>query len=133
MLEDALRAVIPEELSAFPKLTEEGDHYFFDRWDRDGDTGLPLLRYTYRSPDGAREYRKRIIVPEVERLLESAICAGEMGREDFKTHCPRTDANGACAFAVIVAAFEHLGIIRRTAWGVYSIVNREKARTILEA
>jgi len=133
MLQDALRAVIPGELRAFPKLTEDGDHYFFDRWDRDGNTGLPLLRYSFWSPDGKREYRKKIFVPEVERLLESAISAGEVGREDFKTHCPRTEANGPCAFAVIVAAFEHLGIIRRTAWGVYSIVNREKARTILEA
>jgi len=132
MLEDALKAVIPCELNSFPKLTEEGDHYFFDRWDRDRDTGMPLLRYTYWSPDGTREYRKKILIPEVERLLESAIGAGEMGREDFKKHCPRTDANGPCAFAVIVSAFEHLGIARRAAWGVYTIANREKARTILE-
>jgi hypothetical protein len=132
MLEDALKAVIPGEISAFPKLTKEGDHYFFDRWDRDRDTGVPLLRYTYRSPDGNREYRKRIFIPEVERLLESAIGAGEMGRQDFKKYCPRTDADGPCGLAVIVEIFEHLGVVGRTAWGVYSIVNSEKARQILE-
>jgi hypothetical protein len=132
MLEDALKAVIPDEIRTFPKLTEEGDHYFFDRWDRDRDTGAALLRYTYWSPDGTREYRKKILVPEVERLLESAIGAGQMGRQDFKRHCPRTDADGPCGLAVIVAIFDHLGILRRTEWGVYSIVNSEKARRMLE-
>jgi hypothetical protein len=132
MLEDALQAVIPGEISTFPKLTGEGDHYFFDRWDRDRDTGAPLLRYTFWSPDGRREYRKKIVIPEVERLLESAIADGEMGRQDFKKHCPRTDANGPCGLAVIVGILEHLGIVRNTAWGVYSIVNSEKARRILE-
>jgi hypothetical protein len=33
---------------------------------------------------------------------------------------------------VIVGILEHLGIVRNTAWGVYSIVNSEKARRILE-
>lgn len=132
MLEDALKAVVPGEISTFPKLTEEGDHYFFDRWDRDGDTGAVLLRYTYSSPDGTREYRKKVFMPEVERLLESAIAAGELGRQDFRMYCPRTDANGPCGLAVIVGVFEHLGLLRQTAWGVYSIVNSEKARRILE-
>jgi hypothetical protein len=132
MLEEALKAVVPDEISAFPRLTADEDHYFFLRWDRDGDTGAPLLRYTYWSPDRTREYRKKILIPEVERLLESAIAAGQMGRQDFKTYCPRTDADGPCGFAVIIAILEHLGIARRTAWGVYTIMNREKARRILE-
>jgi hypothetical protein len=132
MLEDALKAVVPDEMDAFPRLTAEEDHYFFLRWDRDKDTGVALLRYTYWSPDRTREYRKKIVIPEFERLLESAVAAGQMGRQDFKTCCPRTDADGPCGFAVIIAILEHLGIARRTAWGEYSIVNREKARRLLE-
>jgi hypothetical protein len=132
MLEDALKSVVPNEIGAFRKLTEDGDHYFFDRWDRDPATGSPVLRYTYSSPDRTRTYRKKILIPEVERLLESAIGEGEMGRADFKAHCPRTDADGSCGFAVIVDILSHLGIVNRTSWGVYTIVNREKARRILE-
>jgi hypothetical protein len=133
MLEEALKAVIPREISTFPKLTEAGDHYFFDRWDRDRDTGAPLLRYSYWSPDRTRQYRKKILIPEVERLLHNTIGAGQIGRQDFRAYCPRTDADGPCGLAVIIATLEHLGIVRRTAWGEYTIVNTEKARRILEA
>jgi hypothetical protein len=132
MLEDVLRAVVPDEISAFPKLTGEDDYYFFQSWDRDRETGATLLRYKYMKQDGSREYRKRIFIPEVERLLEVAIAQGEIGRPDFQTYCPRTNTGGQCAFAVIVSVFRYLGIMRRTAWGVYSITNLENARQVLE-
>jgi hypothetical protein len=132
MLEEALKAVVPDEISAFSRLTADEDHYFFLRWDRDRGSGAPLLRYTYWSPDRTREYRKKLFIPEFERLLEGAIAAGQMERGDFKAYCPKTDADGPCGFAVVIGILEHLGIVRRTAWGVYSIVNSEKARRLLE-
>ena len=132
MLEDALKDMIPSQVKVFPKLTAGRDPYHFYRWDYDADTASPVLRYWFWSSDRGRKYRKRVFISEAERLLENSLTKGEITRGDFKRYCPRTNSDGGCGFAVMIAMFEFLGLVRHTDQrGVYRIVNRELARQIL--
>jgi hypothetical protein len=132
LLEDALEQTIPSQVRLFPKLKAGRDPYRFYRWDFDADTGSPVLRYWFWSSDRGRKYRKRVFISEAERLLERSLGSGEVTRQDFRRFCPRTDSDGGCGFAVIVAMFEFLGLVRHTdERGVYEIVNRRVARQIL--
>jgi len=132
VLEDALKEMIPSQVKLFPKLTAGRDPYHFYRWDYDQETGSPMLRYWFWSRDRGRKYRKRVFIGEAERLLERSLGTGEITRQDFKRFCPRTNSDGGCGFAVMVAMFEFLGLVRHTdERGAYEIVNRRVANQIL--
>ena len=134
MLEEYLKAMIPSQVRLFPKLTAGRDPYHFYRWDRDSDTGSAVLRYWFWSPDHTRKYRKRVFIDEAESLLRSALGSGEITRQGFLQHCPRTQSDGGCGFAVIIAIFEYLGLVRHTSErGVYAILSADRARRVLEA
>lgn len=133
MLEQHLRAIIPSQVEEFPKLTEGRDPYYFYRWDFDNDKGSSVLRYYFWSPDRTRQYRKRVFISEAERLLRCTLNAGEMTRQDFQEHCPNTRRDGGCGFAVIIAILESLGIVEHADhWGVYRIVDRDRAQRLLQ-
>ncbi|MFW6116297.1 MAG: hypothetical protein ACOC6F_01090 [bacterium] len=132
MLEDVLKTLIPSEIRVFPKLTKNTEPYHFDRWDHDMDTGSAVLRYWFWSRDRSSKNRKRVFVAEAERLLRNTVKAGSITREDFKRHCPKTNRDGGCGFAVIIAVFESLGMVCHTEKrGVYAITNRELARVLV--
>jgi hypothetical protein len=128
MLEQVLKAVIPSQLQVFPKLTPDRDPYYFSSWDLEETTGEPILRYWFWSRDGVRKHRKRVFVREAEHLLKNAIGTGRITKCDFEKYCPRTNGDGGCGFAVIIAILKHFGAVRRSAWGVYAIVDRDRAR-----
>ena len=132
MLERILKRTIPEQLNAFPKLTSGKEPYRFSSWDLDEATGEPILRYWFWSRDQARKYRKRIFIYEVEGLLKNVAGTGEITRRDFKKYCPKTDRDGECGFAVVIAILEYFGIVDKSARGVYSIVDHGKAQEIVE-
>lgn len=126
MLEDELKDMIPSQNEEFPKLTPGRDPYYFYRWDDDADTASSVLRYWFWSSDREKKYRKRVFISEAERLLENSVTKGEITRGDFKRYCPRTDSDGGCGFAVMIAMFEFLGLVRHAdERGVYEIVDRK--------
>lgn len=132
MLEYVLKVLIPTQVHVFPKLTKSTDPYYFDRWDHDGGTGSAILRYWFWSRDRSSKNRKRVFIAEAERLLKDTLDAGKITREDFKRYCPKTNRDGGCGFAVIIAVFESLGMVCHTERrGVYAIIDRELARLLL--
>ena len=132
MLEQFLRTVIPDQLHEFSKLTAGKDPCYFSSWDRDETTGEPILRYWFWSGDRGRKHRKRVFIHEVESLLKNVVDTGEITRRDFTECCPRTNRDGGCGFAVIIAILEHFNIAHSSAWGVHDVVDRGKAREIVE-
>ena len=132
MLERVLKRAIPDQLKAFPKLTSGRDPYRFSSWDLDEVTGEPILRYWFWSGDRACKYRKRVFIHEVESLLKNVAGTDEITRRDFKEYCPKTDRDGECGFAVVIAILEYFKIVDKSARGVYSIVNHGKAQEIVE-
>ena len=132
MLEQVLKIVIPEQLHEFSKLTPGKDPYHFSSWDIDKITGETILRYWFWSRDRRRERRKRVFIREVESLFKTAVDTGEITRRDFEECCPRTNRDGGCGFAVIIAILGHFNTVHSSKRGVYGVADRGKVQAIIE-
>ena len=103
-----LQSIIPEMLSDFSKITKIGDPYFFEKWDMDIRSNKPILRYWFWNKEKTYRNKKRLFINEFEAFLRIALESGYLLRSDYKKVCPKTNSDGTCGFAVIVAILEYL-------------------------
>jgi len=109
MLEQSLKKAVSVELTSFEKLTEGHDPYYFSMWDEED--GTSILRYWFWNKAKTEKRRKRVFVSEIESLLRYAHKSQFITRDDFRTHCPRTNSDGGCGFAVIIRILEHFQVV----------------------
>jgi hypothetical protein len=128
MLEAVLRNEIPSNLSTFDKLTEGQDPYFFDKWDKEN--GTLILRYWFWDKNKIKKNRKRVFINEIESLLRNGISKNSITRDDFRVHCPRTNGDGPCGFAVTIRTLEHLRVVEIIE-GTYRIKSVESIKRLL--
>jgi hypothetical protein len=128
MVEQALKQVIPSQLSIFKKLTPGHDPYHFGSWDKEG--GVPILRYWFWIKAKTKKERKRVFINEVGSLLKLALQADYISRSDFRNSCPLTIDDGECGYAVTMRIFEYFQIVE-VLHGKCRIKNREKIKELL--
>jgi hypothetical protein len=128
MLEQSLKEAVPAELKSFAKLTMGHDPYFFDKWDEEA--GASILRYWFWSKDKTERRKKRVFVGEIEELLKHLHAGQSFARDDFQKHCPRTNSDGPCGYAVIIRILEHFQEIQ-TISGDYRVKSAGKLRRLL--
>ncbi len=127
-----LQSIVPVKLSDFPKITKIGEPYHFKRWDFDKKSNEPILSYWFWNKEKNYRNRKRVFINEFETLLRIAIESGYLLRSDFEKVCPKTNSDGTCGFAVIVAILEYLQVIENTKPGSYSLINKWEIRELLK-
>jgi hypothetical protein len=110
MLETTLRKAIPSKLSSFSKLTEGHSPYFFDKWGEE--KGNTILRYWFWNEDQTKKNKKRVFINEIESLLQNSLSASEITRPAYIAHCPRTNGDGSCGFAVIIRILEYFQVVK---------------------
>ncbi len=131
-LSTALSEIIPSRHDEFQKLMA-GDPYRFDSWDTDKH-GNACLYYWFYSRDGSKKNRKRVVTPEIERLLRHKLRTGEsiIVNSEFKAHCPATISAGSCGYAVTVRLLEYLGVGRYLERRGVQIVDEHRMRRVIE-
>ena len=130
MLEEKLHAIIPKNLSIFPKLTGGKDPYFFFKWDFDKKKNSPILRYWFWGKK--RKNKKRVFIDEFEALTRFSLGKGGFDRSDFERLCPNTLRDGDCGFAIFVRILEYHNLITRVGPGSYSVKYIDKLRELID-
>ena len=133
MLIKNMKAAIPSKLSSFRKLENRGDPYYFDHWGIDLNNE-ECMYYWFFSKDRYRKNKKRVIINEVEKLLESVIISNDLkiSRADFEKLCPITLSVGPCGFAVITRILEFLEIGEYIKNQGFEIYDKDEVQRILE-
>jgi hypothetical protein len=131
MLEAELRALIPNKVSAFAKLTH-GKPYHFDCW-RNDRAGSPCLYYWFLARNGVDKNTKRVPVSEFRAALLQLRNVGAFSREIFRQVCPTTKSDGECGFAVIGRIFEAFGVAAYSRVDGFKLTNADEVTNLLEA
>jgi hypothetical protein len=131
MIEQKLRAIVPDEVNQFDKLTK-GDPYYFSHWEKDRN-GMACMYYWFYSRDKAKKNQKRVFMAEIERLLKKAHKSDPdiINRKLFVEQCPKTLLDGGCGYAVTVRLLEALGIVEYVGRVGARIINKDKIRDII--
>jgi|GEM_PF-134463 len=131
VLDRNLRELIPDKYSTFAKL-EKGDPYHFDHWGQDTN-GEDCLYYWFWNKDQTKKNKKRVVISEIDALIENKISNGHISREDFKNSCPISESAGSCGFTVVGRVLEYLEIAKYLGRGSgFEITNHKLAKSLLK-
>ena len=131
VLDMNLREIIPNKYSTFPKLGK-GDPYHFDHWGQDTN-GEDCMYYWFWNKDQTKKNKKRVVISEIDDLIENNISNGHISREDFKNSCPISESAGSCGFTVVGRVLECLGIAKYLGRGSgFEITDQKLAKSLLK-
>lgn len=131
VLDRSLREIIPDKYSTFPKL-EKGDPYHFDHWGKDTN-GEDCLYYWFWNKDQTKKNKKRVVISEIDALIENKISNGHISRDDFKKLCPISESAGSCGYTVVGRMLEYLEIAKYLGRGSgFEITDHKLAKSLLK-
>lgn len=134
MLESILRKNIPTKLKKFPKLTVDKDPYYFQEWDKSSHG--TVIRYWFWNKNRTKRNSKRVFIQEIKNLLQQSISGDKIDRSLYKKCCGKTQSDGPCGYAVIIAILEILQVGERKKIGKKNILidlNKENIEHLLES
>jgi len=106
VLKEGLKRIIPERIDRISK-TELGEPYVFDGWRFDC-SGEECLFYRYNCDCGIKVEHRRVVISELEELLEDCCDKLTINQDDFQRICPKTFASGPCGYEVSMKLLEIL-------------------------
>ncbi len=124
MIEQKLRAIVPDEVNEFNKLTK-GDPYYFSHWGNDRN-GTVCIYYWFYSKDKAKKNQKRVFIDEIEKLLKTANKnkVEMINRNMFYKLCPKSYSDGS-GYAVTIRLLEALKMVKYAGSAGARVTNKE--------